>query len=109
MMPIEKMEFSKTERDGRTVLRGHISFSHMMSFSQWEINACKFDLIEHEKERMRYKLWEKTYGELIQPLRELQMHAMRSVPNEELPRVAKLINDLDKLISIPKPEPTIPA
>lgn len=109
MMPIEKMEFSTTKRDGRTVLRGHISFTNMMSFSEWELNACRFDLIEHEKDRMRYKLWEKTYGELIPSLRELQMHALRSANESDLNRVTELCSALDKLLSIPMPTQQIPA
>ncbi len=109
MMPIEKMEFSTTKRDGRTVLRGHVSFTNMMSFSDWEINACRFDLIDHEKERMRHKLWEKTYGEIIDPLRELEMHAKHSADQAGLPRVLELIETLNKLLTIPKPQPAIPA
>ena len=99
MLQIHKTTFKESEESHaeEVVLLGGLSLR--MSYRIAKEARGETDVI---KERMKQQMWHDTYGELTQPIRELEHYARRGASVGEYEQITKLCETIDSLLAYPR-------
>jgi len=100
MIDIEQTRFREDPAPGGTVVQCKLSWiGEGMIFKEDKKDPR---VVDEMKLRLKHKIWDKTYGEIVDPVLALELMIRRDMMPSALPQAMEKIAELKKLLAYPK-------